>query len=86
MSLSYNKLKEINAGDILYDCEAGINIEFKVLEVPMEEYNESLKSNQLSWKGITPEGEEIKFLIIEKFSHYGPRIYTYKAYAHIIGD
>jgi len=82
MSLSYNKLKEIKVGDTLYDCEAGINIEFKVSESPTEYYNESLKSNQLSWKGITPDGEEIKFLITENLSHYGPNIYTYKAYTN----
>ncbi len=79
-SYSYKQLKEIQSGDTLFNCSGGINIEFSVTIAPTETFVESLDSNQLSWKGIDPDGEEISFLITENLTHYGPRIYSHKAY------
>lgn len=80
MSFSYTQLKSIKLGDTLFECQSGINQEFEVSEEPREVFNESLDSNQLSWKGINPDGETVNFMITEKLSHYGPRIYNHKAY------
>ncbi len=79
-SFSYKKLKTIQIGDTLFDCSGGINLEFSVTEGPNETFSESLDSNQLRWKGIDPDGEEVSFLITETLTHYGPRIYTHRAY------
>ncbi|RLC46744.1 MAG: hypothetical protein DRH57_05510 [Candidatus Cloacimonadota bacterium] len=79
-SYSYKQLKDINIGDTLFNCSGGINIEFSVVEGPTEVYSEGLESNQLKWKGIDPDGEEISFLITETLTHYGPKIYSHKAY------
>jgi len=80
MSMSYKELKLISVGQTLFNCESGRNIEFSVTEAPSEKFNDSLDSNQLIWKGIDPDGEEMKFLITETLTHYGPKIYTHKAY------
>ena len=79
-SYSYNQLKEIEIGETLFNCSSGVNIEFSVTEAPKETYSTDLSSNQLSWKGVNPDGETINFLITESSAHYGPRIYSHKAY------
>ena len=79
-SFSYKQLKEIQLGDTLFSCSGGTNIEFSVTEEPREIFSKDLGSNQLSWKGVDPDGEELKFLITESLPHYGPKIYSYKAY------
>lgn len=79
-SYGYKDLKTIKVGDTLFDCSGGTNYEFSVTEAPTETYVESLESNQLRWKGVNPDGEEVSFLITETMTHYGPRIYSHKAY------
>ena len=79
-SYSYKQLKEIKVGDTLFNCSSGINIEFSVIEAPVEAYSSGLESNQLTWKGVDPNGEEMNFLITETLPHYGPKIYDYKVY------
>jgi len=79
-SYSYSQLKDIKVGDTLFNCSSGINIEFSVLETPIETYSKELESNQLKWKGVDPDGEEMNFLITESMTHYGPKIYGHKAY------
>ena len=77
--LSYENLKNIKKGDILYECEAGSNIEFEVIEEPTEIYSDSLEQNQLKWVGKTEKGT-VNFLITEKLAHYGPKIYRHPIY------
>lgn len=79
-SLGYKQLKEIKVGDTLFDCSGGINIEFSVIDSPVEIFNKSLESNQLTWKGIDHNGKKMNFLVTEKLTHYGPRIYMRPAY------
>ena len=80
MSMSYSELKTIVVGQTLFNCESGNNIEFSVMEAPSEKFNVGLDSNQLIWVGVDPDGEEMRFLITETLPHYGPKIYTHKAY------
>jgi hypothetical protein len=77
---SYEQLKSIKVGDTLFNCSSGINIEFSVIVNPIETFSKSLDSNQLKWVGVDPDGEEIKFLMTETMPHYGPKIYSHKAY------
>ncbi len=77
---TYKELKGIEVGQTLYECQSGINIKFAVSEAPNETFSDDLNSNQLSWKGVDVDGEEINFMMTETSTHYGPRIYDYKAY------
>lgn len=79
MSMSYNEIKALKAGDKF--CEAGymMSVWYEILEDINEKADD--KYTQLSWKGKNVEtGEVTDFLITKNLEHYGPKIYLYDPY------
>lgn len=70
-------VEEIQVGDIHYEFEYGCGLECKVLTKPVKDEN-----NQWRWESenVRKPGHIIKYLITEGYGHYGPNLYSYKAY------
>jgi len=80
---SYKRLKELKLDEVFWESNQYYNGKYKVSKLPVETYSDSLESNQLTWYGICIESnEEVRFLITEKLTHYGPHIYANPAYIH----
>lgn len=67
-------LSEIKEGDILYECEHGVNFKTIVITTP-ERKIDSEGDAQWMWKGKATDGTIIDFLVTPKYSHYGPALY-----------
>jgi hypothetical protein len=84
-SICDNEIPHFKIGDVFYECEAGINIEARVTEPPVEGAGFEGK-RQWRWKAVnTQNGQEIDYLITEGLSHYGPRLYRSPQYCGYVG-
>lgn len=81
MSIRDEEIMSLKVGDIIYECEAGMNLEARVTEAPVEsEGHEGRK--QWAWKAVnTQDGTPINYLLTGGLSHYGPRLYRQPQYA-----
>jgi len=69
-------VEEINIGDIHYEFEYGVGIESKVVSKPVRD-----DDGFWSWECENVRtGDVIVYGVNEKYSHYGPNLYDYKAY------
>lgn len=66
--------KDIKKGDILWESNQFVNIQFKVIDNP------KLKDGSWSWRGKTSKRGIIDFVWNERYSHYGPKIYSQPVY------
>lgn len=75
-------VETIAVGDIHYEYEYGHGIKVEVMTKP-----EVNSERQWTWKSKLLAGgtlgEIIDYMIVEKYSHYGPNLYNYKAYGEI---
>jgi hypothetical protein len=80
VNISDKDIPSLKVGDVIYECEAGMNIEARVTEAPTETgYVDGRK--QWQWKAVNTQcGEEINYLLTEGLSHYGPRLYRNPQY------
>ena len=73
-------VEEIKVGDIHYEFGYGFGIEVEVIELPVFEMRED-GDTYASWKSRKKNSDQIiEYGVSEKYSHYGPNLYTYKAY------
>ena len=74
------EIMSLAVGDIIYECEMGMNLEARVTTAPIEE--EGFEGRKKwSWTAKnTQNGQEINYLITEGMSHYGPRLYREPQY------
>ena len=73
-------------GDIIYECQSGINIEFEIMTEPEHaiEVWDGKEKNRWTWIGRnTQNDEEISYSLVEGFEHYGPRLYHEPQYCSI---
>lgn len=81
-SIRDSEVPSLQIGDIFYECEAGMNIEARVLTVPKEVADEGRR--HWEWQAEnTKNGEVINYSLTEGLSHYGPRLYRDPQYASI---
>lgn len=83
------EVKDLKIGDLIYECEYGMNIEVRVASVPVgAESSDALgKRQQWAWIGEnTQTGQRIEYLLTEGLSHYGPRLYRQPQYFRINKD
>lgn len=85
MSISFDDLAKLKVGDIIFECEMGLNLKAKVLSVPVEGKHEDDKTRRtLKWDAINTENNDpIVYFVTEGFMHYGPRLYTEPQYVYI---
>ena len=81
MSIRDDEIPSLKIGDIIYECQYGMNLEAEVLSAPVErDGNEGRR--YWSWTAKnTQTGEIISFGLTEGLSHYGPRLYREPQYA-----
>jgi hypothetical protein len=88
-SIRDSEVKDLKIGDVIYECEYGMNIEVRVVSVPVgSESSDALgKRQQWAWIGEnTQTGDRIEYLLTEGLSHYGPRLYRQPQYIRINRD
>jgi hypothetical protein len=71
-------VEDIKIGDIHYEYGYGQEIKTTVITLPSKEERED--DNYWTWKSKTDEGKVINYGVSDKYSHYGPNLYTYPAY------
>lgn len=69
-------VNKIKIGDIHYEFEGNLVCKSEVLTIPERD-----DKGYWTWKSKNLlSGNEINYGIDEKYSHYGPKLYTYEAY------
>lgn len=82
MSIRDSDIPNLKIGDVIYECEMGMNIEARITSEPVESYSEGLEKRQWRWTAVnTQNGETIYYLLTEGLSHYGPRLYLQPQYS-----
>ena len=82
MSLNYHEIKKLKAGDIVYECCGGINVELRILTIPKASFVDGREV--LRWRAEnTQDGSAIELIIVEGLTHYGPRLYKEPQYYSI---
>jgi hypothetical protein len=86
MSIRDEEVPSFEIGDIIYECEAGTNIETRITSKPIEDAGHDGK-RRWSWNAVnTQNGEEIAYMLTEGLSHYGPRLYRQPQYGRFTAD
>lgn len=75
--------KEINVGDILYECDHGRNFQHEVLTKPVSKHYDDDDENRFVWtwkaKHVQTD-RELDYLYTDGFGHYGPKLYRDPVY------
>ena len=76
--------EHLKIGDVLYEYEYNVGIKSIVETLPVLEVTED--GERWSWTShfASDPTKKIKYLISEKYSHYGPNVYDYEAYSGCI--
>lgn len=81
-SIKDNEVPLLAVGEVFYECEAGMNIEARVISIPVEDAGVDGK-RRWSWKAEnTQNGSVIDYVLTEGLSHYGPRLYRTPEYGY----
>lgn len=84
MSIRDSEISSLAIGDIIYECEMGMNIEARVTSSPTETTTDDGK-RQWRWTAEnTQNGKVINYLLTEGMSHYGPRLYRMPQYCKFV--
>ena len=68
-------VNEIKIGDVHYEYDLGAEIKTEVLTKPERDTD-----GYWTWKSRDRRGNIINYGVHERFAHYGPKLYTYRAY------
>lgn len=84
MSISFDDLAELKVGDIIFECEGGLNIKTKVLTVPIaSKQKDGEERRTLKWDAENTEDKTpISYFVTEGYMHYGPRLYMEPQYCY----
>lgn len=81
-SIRDDEVPALAMGDVFYECEAGFNIEARVLTAPVEDEKKVDGLRSWTWEAEnTQDGSKINYRLTERLSHYGPRLYRSPQYA-----
>lgn len=82
-SIPFEKVAKFKVDDIFYECQYGMNMEFRVLTVP--EQSEGYNGRAcLSWTAVnTKTNVTIDFGLTKGLEHYGPRLYDEAEYVTV---
>lgn len=83
-SFDFDELAKLKVGDIIFECEMGLNIKAKVLSVPVEGKSQGEPDRRtLKWDAENTEDKtHIGYFVTEGYMHYGPRLYTEPQYLY----
>jgi hypothetical protein len=85
-SIRDEEVKDLKAGDVIYECQYATNIEVRLKSAP-KLIGMVDGRNQWEWCGEnTQTGEVIDYLLTEGLSHYGPRLYRKPQYVRFSGN
>lgn len=68
-------VNEIKVGDVHYEYDYGVEIKSTVISLPERD-----EDGLWTWKSKTDSGKVIDYAVNEKYAHYSPNLYTYRAY------
>lgn len=71
-------VEEIKVGDIHYEYYGATELKTTVKTLPQKTERED--DNYWTWTSLTDDGVEITYGISDKYAHYGPNVYDYRAY------
>ena len=78
MSYSFKEICKFERGQTYWESSQYGSIRFTVKDAPI--VSNDGEHEQVRFKGVTDDGEEISFLVTEGLEHYGPSFYDFKAY------
>lgn len=85
-SIRDEEIQNLQIGDVIYECEYGMNIEVRVTSVPTSSVSTEALGKRTQWHWTaenTQTGQVIDYLLTEGLSHYGPRLYRRPEYMHV---
>lgn len=74
MSFSFKKVCKFKAGEQYWENSQYGCIRFTIKDEP------TVTEEKVSFIGVTPEGEEVEYLLVKGFEHYGPKISNIREY------
>lgn len=77
-------IEDIKIGDIHYEYFGNTELKVRVKTLPEKEERED--DNYWTWTSVTDDGIEVKYGVSDKYAHYGPNLYTFRAYSTIISN
>jgi hypothetical protein len=78
MSKTFKDICGFKKGESYWENNQGGCIRFTVKDDA--EINDTSAGNQVSFIGVTSEGQEIEYMVTEHYEHYCPTISDYKEY------
>lgn len=66
-------VNEIKVGDVHYEYDYGVEIKSTVISLPE-------RDGLWTWQSKTDTGKVIDYAVNERYTHYSPKLYTYRAY------
>ncbi len=85
MSIQDREIPELKIGDVIYECEMGMNAEVRITSEPVDSFNEQLGKRQWRWTAEnTQTGAKVEYLSTEGFRHYGPHLYRRPQYSRMV--
>ena len=83
MSFNYHEIKKLKAGDIVYECCDGINVELRILNAPEVSFSVDGREVLRLRAENTQDSSAIELIIVDGLTHYGPRLYREPQYCSI---
>ena len=77
---------DFTVGDIIYECQSGLNIKVEVTSRPeyVLETSFGTERKYWTWSGKNAySGEAIAYALTEGLEHSGPRLYSEPQYVHV---
>lgn len=80
MSLSFEQVKALKKGQLIWECHQYGSIQVELLEDPYQQVSSSGYKQLLFKAKNVKSGREIDYLLTDKHMHYGPRLYHSNQY------
>ena len=80
MSFSFEKVKSLKQGQIIWECGQYGSLQVELLEDPYTRMSEGGYEQVLFKAKEVKGGREINYLLTDKHMHYGPRLYNENQY------
>lgn len=74
-------ITQIKVRDIFYECEYGQCLKLIALSEPVRS-----EDGEWTWRALSEKGNEIDYMVNEKYANYGPKLYSYNPYKPFVVD
>lgn len=81
----FDTLQTLKPGDVIFECEMGMNIKARVLNTPLLDAEGYEGKRRLTWAAEnTEDGSPISYMVTEGLMHYGPHLYREPQYGRLV--